>query len=80
LEDRCAGNQPALLVKISVRFKPATQGRMHDVRQHHCPIITPTLHCLKFADVCESSLAALSIGVKNYRKKQILSRGQFVGL
>jgi hypothetical protein len=69
LEDRCVRNQPALLVKISVRFKPATQGWMHDLRQRHCPIIAPTLLCLKFADVHESSLAALSIGVRNYRKK-----------
>jgi hypothetical protein len=69
LGDRCAGNQPALLVKISVRFKPARQGWMHDLRQCHCPIITPTLLCLKFADVFESSLVALSIGVQNYRKK-----------
>jgi len=42
---------------------------MHDLRQHHCPIITPTLRCLKFANVRESSLAALSIRVKSYRKK-----------
>jgi hypothetical protein len=69
LEDQCVGNQPALLVKISVRFKPARQGWMHDLRQCHCPIITPTLLCLKFADVFESSLVALSIGVQNYRKK-----------
>jgi hypothetical protein len=41
LEHQCEGNQPALLVKISVRFKPATQGWMHDLRQRHCPIITP---------------------------------------
>jgi hypothetical protein len=42
---------------------------MHDLRQRHCPIITPTLLRLKFADVRESSLAALSIRVKNYRNK-----------
>jgi hypothetical protein len=42
---------------------------MHDLRQRRCPIITPTLLCLKLADVRESSLAALSIGVNNYRKK-----------
>jgi hypothetical protein len=29
----------------------------------------PMLLCPEFADVRESSLAALSIGVKNYRKK-----------
>jgi len=69
LEDRCVRNQPALLVKITVRFKPAAQGWMHDLRQRHCPIITPTLLCLKFADVRESSLVALSIGVQSYRKK-----------
>jgi hypothetical protein len=42
---------------------------MHDLRQRHCPIITPMLLCLTFADVRESSLAALSIEVKNYRRK-----------
>jgi hypothetical protein len=42
---------------------------MHDLRQRRCPIITPMLPCLEFADVRESSLVALSIGVKNYRKK-----------
>jgi len=69
LEDRCIGNQPALLVKISVRFKPATQGWMHDLRQRRCPIITPAPLCLKLADVRESSLVVLSIGVQNYHKK-----------
>jgi len=57
------GNQPALLGKISVRFKPATQGQMHDLRQRHCRVITPTLLCRRFADVRDSSLGALSIGV-----------------
>jgi hypothetical protein len=47
LEHQCVGNQPALLVKISVLFKPATQGWMHDLRQHHCPINTPTLFRVK---------------------------------
>jgi hypothetical protein len=42
---------------------------MHDLRQRHCPIITPTLLCLKFADVREASLVALSIGVQSYHKK-----------
>jgi hypothetical protein len=42
---------------------------MHDLRQPHCPIITPALLCLKLADVRESSLAALSIGLQNHRKK-----------
>src|SRR6185369_2675819 len=42
LEHQCVGNQPALLVKISVQFKPATQVWMHDLRQRHCPIIMPT--------------------------------------
>jgi hypothetical protein len=42
---------------------------MHDLRQRHCPIIAPTPLGLKFDDVHESSLAALSIGVRNYRKK-----------
>ncbi|MGY2904059.1 hypothetical protein [Bradyrhizobium sp. URHC0002] len=42
---------------------------MHDLRQRRCPIIRPMLRCPEFADVRESSLAALSIGVKNYRKK-----------
>ena len=45
LEDRCV--EAALPVKISVRFKPAAQGWMHDLRQRHCPIITPPLLCLK---------------------------------
>jgi hypothetical protein len=73
-------NRPALLVEISVRFKPATQGWMHDLRQRRCPIITPTLLCAKFADVRESSLGALSIGVQSYRRKQNPSRSQIVGL
>jgi hypothetical protein len=37
---------------------------MHDLRQRHCPIITPTLLRLKLADLRESSLVALSIGVQ----------------
>jgi hypothetical protein len=53
---------------------------MHDLRQRRCPIITPTLLCAKFADVRESSLGALSIGVQSYRKKQNPSRSQIVGL
>lgn len=69
LEVQCVGNQPALLVKISVRFKPATQGWMHDLRQRHCPIITPALLCLELADVRNSSLVVLSIGLQNYHKK-----------
>jgi hypothetical protein len=69
LGDRCVGTQPALLGKISVRFKPATQGQMHDLRQRHYPIITPTLRCPKLADVRDSSLVALSIGVQSSRKK-----------
>jgi len=48
LEDRCVGNQAALLVKISVRFKHAPQGKMHDLRHRRCPIIAPTLLCLKW--------------------------------
>jgi hypothetical protein len=42
---------------------------MHDLRQRRCPIITPALLCLKFANVCESSLVALSIGVQSYPQK-----------
>jgi len=42
---------------------------MHDLRQRHCPIITPTPLCLKFADVRESSLVALSIGVQKSAQK-----------
>jgi len=42
---------------------------MHDLRQRHCPIIAPALLCLKLADVRDSSLVVLSIGVQNYRKK-----------
>jgi hypothetical protein len=34
---------------------------MHDLRQRHCPIITPTLLRLKLVDFRESSLVALSI-------------------
>jgi len=37
---------------------------MHDLRQRHCPIVTPPLLCLKLADVRESSLVTLSIGVQ----------------
>jgi hypothetical protein len=78
LGDRRAGNQPALLVKISVRFKPAAQGWMHDLRQRHCPIITPTLPCPKLADVRESSLVALSIGVqKSPQKKKTLTKSNY---
>jgi len=47
MEHQCVGNQPALLVKITGRFKPATQVWMHDLRQRHCPITTPTLFRVK---------------------------------
>jgi hypothetical protein len=80
LGNRCAGNQPALLVKITVWFKPAAQGWMHELRQRHCPIVTPTLFCLKLADVRESSLVALSIGVKKSPQKRKPSRSQIIGL
>jgi hypothetical protein len=69
LGDRCAGKQPAPLVEISVRFKPAAQDVMHDLRQRHCPIVAPTPLGVKLTDVWESSFCALSIGVQNYRKK-----------
>jgi hypothetical protein len=45
---------------------------MHDLRQRRCPIMRPMLLCPEFADVRESSLAALSIGVKISGKKQDL--------
>jgi hypothetical protein len=63
------GDQPALLAKITVRFKPAAQGQMHDLRQLRCPIITPTPHCAKLVDIRESSLVTLSTEVQSYFKK-----------
>jgi len=51
---------------------------MHDLRQRHCPIITQTLLCLKLADVRESSLVALSIGVqKSPQERKTLTKSNY---
>jgi len=42
---------------------------MHDLRQRHCPIIAPTLQCVKLTDFYESSFFALSTEVQNHREK-----------
>jgi len=42
---------------------------MHDLRQRHWPIITPTLLCLKWPGIGLASLVALSIGLQNPREQ-----------
>jgi hypothetical protein len=69
LEDRCLGNQAALLFEINLQVKHATQGEMHDLRQRHCPDHYADAALLEVAKIGLASLVALSIGVQNQRKK-----------
>jgi len=78
--DRCVGNQPALLVKITVRFKPAKQGQMHDLRQRRCPIITPTRLCPKLSNSAKLLRSNCQSKCKVIARKQNPSRSQIVGL